>query len=108
MALNKKQHKTIKDLGWNIEIENYSNNEKSYYLSKYSPLGEDFGFNVSYDNPINDIKEYYNVYDAEEHAEMWVAHRGTNGVPNSIKLLLKDAEDIEDMLYELVKKLEEE
>ena len=104
MSLSRKQRKISEDLGWNIEIEEYYDG-KCYYISQYSPLGEDFGFGVSYDDPINDIIRYYNNYDAEEHAEMFIEFRGKNGVPNSIKALLEDAEDIAKMLEELVKAL---
>lgn len=104
MALSKKQRKIIEDLGWNIEIEK----RVEYCLSQHSPLGEDFSFSVSYDDPVNDIIRYYNDFNPEEHAEMWIENRGKNGVPSSIKLLLKDADDIEEMLHQLVEKLEVE
>ena len=105
MPLSRKQRKIIEDLGWNIEIENWSN-QKEYRISQYSPLGEDFSFNVSYDDPVNDIIRYYNNYDAEEHAEIFIECRGKRGTPSSIRALLKDADDIEEMLKKLVGKLE--
>ena len=104
MALTRKQRKIIEQLGWNISIEAYANG-KMYYLSQYSPLGEDFGFSIDYDNPIKQIHRYYCNFDAEEHVEGWLEYRGTRGVPNSIKALVEDAEAIEQMLYELVKAL---
>lgn len=105
MALSRKQRKIIEDLGWDIEIEEYHNGEKRYLISQYSPLGEDFSFSVSYDDPVNDIIIYYNDYDAEEHAEMFIEFRGRNGVPSSIRALLKDADDIEEMLEKLAEAL---
>ena len=36
---------------------------------------------------------------------MWVEHRGENGVPNSIRELIDDADAIQGMLDELVTEL---
>ena len=45
--------------------------------------------------------EYANWFDAEDHAEMWIESRGKNGVPESIKDLLEDAEWIKNTLLEV-------
>ena len=51
--------------------------------------------------PARDIAEYAAEFDADEHAEMWVDKRGQNGVPNSIRALIDDADAIQEMLDEL-------
>lgn len=43
--------------------------------------------------------------DADEHAEMLIAHRGEDGVPNSITELADDANKIEQMYYDLYQKI---
>ena len=76
-----------------------------------TPAGEDWWETIWFDGTnedfINNIKRRYNTFDVDEEAEMWVNMRGTNGVPNSIKILLEDAEWKEGMLLKLSDALEE-
>lgn len=77
-------------------------------LAKYSPAGEDFSFTVDVDDFVENVKAYAASFDIDEHIEMWVMARqaGTSGVP-STRELVKDAEDIDEMLRELACKLQE-
>lgn len=91
------------DLDWSVYIDKDCNEVE---FSKYSPTGEDFSFTVPYtdsgDDIIKSVKEYYEDFDPDEHATMWIEARGrVNGVPNSIRGLIDDAELIKKMLYEL-------
>lgn len=77
--------------------ERYS--QKGQYdieLETYSPEGEDVIVSLIYDGTeegfIAAFDEYANWFNAEEHAEMWIETRGKNGVPESIKDILEDAE----------------
>lgn len=77
--------------------ERYS--EKGKYdieLETYSPEGEDVIVSLIYDGTeegfVVAFVEYANDFDAEEHTEIWIESRGKNGVPESIKDLLEDAE----------------
>lgn len=71
-------------------------------IGKYSPAGEDFSIIVEVENFPESVREYANNFDADEHAEMWIEARGkVNGVPNSIRELIEDAEEIQEMLNEL-------
>lgn len=98
--MNKKIRKIIEDLGWSIfEYGDYINFEK------YSPAGEDYNFTVNKNNLIENIIEYAENFDPDEHAALWVDYRGTMGVPNSIRELLQDADNIKEMLQELANKL---
>ena len=54
---------------------------------------------------IRQFESYAEDFDAEEHAEMWIEGRGKNGVPDSIKDLLEDAEWQKEMLLEVAKEL---
>jgi hypothetical protein len=95
--MNKKLRNKIESLGWNI----YECSKTSYELSQYSPAGEDFGFSISGNNDkelMQDIKDYYNYFDPEQHALMWV---GSKGAP-SLRILLNDADAIDEMLKKLV------
>lgn len=68
-------------------------------LQKYSPAGEDFSIIVEVEDFTESVREYANDFDANEHAEMWIEARGkVNGVPESIRELIEDAEAIQEML----------
>lgn len=77
-------------------------------LQKYSPAGEDFSIIVEVEDFTESVREYANDFDANEHAEMWIEARGkVNGVPESIRELIEDAEAIQEMLDGLADALEE-
>lgn len=87
-------------------------NEKGKYdieLETYSPEGEDVIVSLIYDGSeegfIAAFVDYANWFDAEEHAEMWIESRGKNGVPESIKDLLEDAEWQKNMFLEVAEAL---
>ncbi|HHX68524.1 MAG TPA: hypothetical protein GX708_10790 [Gallicola sp.] len=108
-----------------IESQGWTTNHKGNTLeiSRYSPAGEDFYFYVNgesteelisniceYANDFDIICEYANDFDIDEHASMHIENRGKFGIPSSVSVLVKDAEDIKDMLKELanaVKKIKE-
>lgn len=100
MELSKKIEEVLEKFDFSLcrEItERYG--EKGKYdieLETYSPEGEDVIVSLIYDGSeegfIAAFVDYANWFDAEEHAEMWIESRGKNGVPESIKDLLKDAE----------------
>lgn len=87
-------------------------NEKGKYdieLETYSPEGEDVIVSLIYDGTeegfVAAFVDYANWFDAEEHAEMWIEGRGKNGVPESIKDLLEDAEWQKNMFLEVAEAL---
>ena len=51
------------------------------------------------------VYEYAHDFDADEHAEMWLGHRGEGGCPSSVRELIDDADAIKEMLEELADKL---
>lgn len=109
---NIKNAELIINAAENLDFSLYINDD-GIEFGKYSPAGEDFLFyievkdNDSVGDVVNRVKEYADDFDEEEHIEMWVKvriHSSVNGVP-SIKVLVKDAEDIYDMLQELANTL---
>lgn len=82
-------------------VSSYTNDGR-VELEKYSPAGEDFLMCVEVENFPESVREYANDFDADEHAAMWIEARGkANGVPDSIRELIKDAEAIQKMLNKL-------
>ena len=92
-----------------ISERTYNNDGYDVELETYSPEGEDVIIPLIYDGTeedfIRQFERYAEGFDAEEHAEMWIEGRGKNGVPDSIKDLLEDAEWQKEMLLEVAKEL---
>ena len=93
-----------------ITERTYNNDGYDVELETYSPEGEDVIVSLIYDGTeegfINAFRSYAEDFDAEDHAEMWIESRGKNGVPDSIKDLLEDAEWIKSTLEEVADDLE--
>lgn len=93
-----------------ISERTYNNDGYDVELETYSPEGEDVIIPLIYDGTeedfIRQFRSYAEGFDAEEHAEMWIESRGKNGVPDSIKDLLEDAEWIKSTLEEVADDLE--
>ena len=89
--------RTYNDDGYDVELETYS------------PEGEDVIISLIYDGTeedfIRQFERYAEDFDAEDHAETYINMRGKNGVPESIKDLLEDAEWQKEMLLEVAKDL---
>lgn len=103
--LEQKYIEILKENDWSIS--SYTDDGR-VELKKYSPAGEDFSMCVEVENFLESVREYANDFDPDEHAEMWINARGrVNGVPNSIRELIDDAEEIKKMIYELAAVLEE-
>ena len=89
--------KVCEELGWSVYEK-----DDGYYLSKYSPAGEDFGFSISKDNPYKEVQEYSDNFDPDKHCIMWIKEMDTAyGIPQSVRELIGDAEAIAGMLNEL-------
>lgn len=93
----------LEDNGWRIgEI---TEQDGEYICSVYqaSPLGEDFGVDIWFNglsrNFVDRFQNCATEFDADEHAEMWIANRNSvRGVPQSIRALINDADAIQKML----------
>ena len=84
-----------------------------YYveINQYTPAGEDWWETIWFDGTDNGfigaVRERYRCFDVDDEAEVWIDRRGENGVPNSIRELIKDAEWKEIKLGELSDELDE-
>lgn len=102
--MNEKYFEVFHRLDWNCS-DVYENGDIE--LETWSPAGEDVVFDVNTNNLVYEVRCYANNFDVDDHVLMWAEHRGENGVPNSIRELVDDAEAIQDMLNELADALEE-
>ena len=106
--MNNKFVDICEQLGWNV-----IKYDKEIELAQYSPAGEDFSFILVCDpndaeEIISELQDYYESFDPEEHVVEWIDAKknGVSGVPD-LRTLLDDAEQIDDMIRELVVVLEE-
>lgn len=88
-----------------ITIYEPKKQENEYYveIEFYSDAGEVCGFTVWYDGTkrgfIEGFWEAYENFDPDEHAEMWVNNmHKVNGVLQSIRTLINDADSIDSFL----------
>lgn len=84
-----------------------------YYgiIEFWSDLGEDIPIEIDFDGTMEDflyeVKQSCENFDVDEHAEMNISMRGQRGVPNDIIGLVKDAEDIQRTMQDIVEAMEE-
>ena len=66
---------------------------------------EDIWFNGTNIDFIVKFGDHAYNFDPDEHAEPYIEMRGRNGVPNSVRALIRDAEEIGELLDEVSDKL---
>ena len=105
--------KTIAILEENdITVSERYEQDGEYYreIEFYSPEGEDVCETIWYDGTdaglIEGFRQLADNFDADEHAEMWIDGRGKRGIPDSVRALIDDAENIKDTLLNVSEKLE--
>lgn len=107
MKINKETiRNAIKFCDFEILIED----KKCIDLGQYTPLGEDWFESFDWSSAskfIASLEERINNFDIDEEASIWIDLRGKNGVPDSIKGLVEDAEwklgKLKDLLKEVTK-----
>ena len=86
-------------MGWTVIVE-----DKCWELGKHSPAGEDYWFSLLEKDVVKELLNHYEGFDTdtEEHVMMLMEakNNGLAGVP-SLKVLVEDADAIEDMIEEL-------
>lgn len=92
----------IEALGWSIVKED----ENAYFLSKFSPAGQDFSISIvggSLDDLIDSIEEVYENFDVSEEAYLWLDNtgHGKNGAPYDMRDVLEDMVACEQMILDL-------
>ena len=95
------------ELGWLAHKD-----EEGIEFEQASPAGEDFCFYVRFPDIVREVREYYDGFDPEEHVEMWVEAKRNSDNPNrnsipSIRTLVKDADEIDEMLQTLADAFDE-
>ena len=65
-----------------------------------------FFYNGTSEDFIRAFREMAMIFDADEHASMWVNLRGEREVPNSIRVLVDDADSIKEFLLKVAEELE--
>lgn len=81
-----------------FEIGEITEQGNQYYIDigQYTPEGEDWSVCIWFDGTrkgfINSLEERVNDFDIDEEVEIFIDHRGQNGIPSSIKALVEDAE----------------
>lgn len=111
MKLNKKVIEIVENNGFSIGEVVKQGKEFYVEIGQTTPCLEDWWETVWFDGTsqgfIKALRERYNSFDIYEEAEIWITNRGKNGVPESIKELIEDAEWKKSMLGELADALEE-
>lgn len=112
MKLNDKTIEVLENYDFSVnEVEKQGNN---FYVEfgQFTPCGEDWWETIWFDGTnkgfIEAVQNRYEDFDVDEEAEVWIERRGNNGIPNSIKKLIEDAEWKEFMLKEIADALEKQ
>ena len=103
--------------GWSVNVEEMktmngeplTDGSVDLTFSQYTDAGQDFSFTAEmkegdiYDL-IQNISDYYDGYDPDEEAILWVGPdgHGKNGAPQRISDIVKDMEQCESMIKELL------
>lgn len=99
-------------------ISAFDDNRICIDCSFWSNLGEDVGclFDIRTSDVLDsqnfakefckEVKSYADDFDPEEHAKLWIEHRGENGVPDRIQDSLDDAYEIKEKLTDMSKDLD--
>jgi len=102
--LAKKIIEVLENADFRVCSNEEQNGEMVAELEWFSDAGEDVIVTIwnkgTKQSFIDAFIEYTNDFDPDEHAEMWVNHRGEGGCPSSIRALIDDADGIKKHLEE--------
>ena len=89
--------KAAEEEDWSVSVDG-----DCWEFEKYSPACEDFICCVTGDDIVSEVDDYHENFDTEDHVMMHMEakNHGLSGVP-SLKILVEDADAIDDMLCEL-------
>ena len=111
MKLNKKILSALDENDFRICGEDEQGGAFVVELEWYSPAGEDCLFSVYFDGTsrgfVRGFAQEAEDFDPDEHAELWIDHRGENGCPSSIRELIDDADAIKAELERMADLLRE-
>lgn len=104
MKITTKQIEICERLDWIVHI-----GSDYVELESWSPAGENLVFCLDNDEDfVEEIKCLAAEFNTDKHVEMFVGGRGKNGVPETIRELLEDADAIDQMLQNLASALDKE
>lgn len=100
--------------GWSVYIDEHEDREDviEFTFGKYTDCGQDFSFSVDMrdgdiDTLIESIDAYHECYDPDEEAMLWLGPdgHGKNGAPYRMTDVVKDMEQCETFIGELLELL---
>lgn len=100
--------------GWSVHIDEHEDRENviEFTFGKYTDCGQDFSFSVDMrdgdiDTLIESIDAYHECYDPDEEAMLWLGPdgHGKNGAPYRMTDVVKDMEQCETFIGELLELL---
>lgn len=99
------------DKGWTVNTET-KDAIVEFEFSQSTDFGQDFSFSASMNDGdiyslIESVNDYYEGYDPDEEALLWVGPdgHGRNGAPYRLSDIIKDMEQAESMVNELLETL---
>lgn len=99
------------DKGWAVNTET-KDAIVEFEFSQSTDFGQDFSFSASMNDGdiyslIESVNDYYEGYDPDEEALLWVGPdgHGRNGAPYRLSDIIKDMEQAESMVNELLETL---
>lgn len=104
----------LENTDWGVDMS-FQDDDVFFDFSIYSSIGQDFHctVHVSVDDDISDLVDrlidYYDDFDPDEEASMWVDEtgHGENGAPYRISDIVKDMEECQEEVYNLIQILKE-
>lgn len=96
--------------GWITKCNDDGEGHVEFSFEQHSPLGEDVIVELdpcTPDQVAAKVREYADDFDTDDHARMWVENSHVRGVPQTVRALLNDAEEIKRMLDALAHALED-
>ena len=102
-----KVESALEDLG--VYVSWYKQNQELYAECEfYSEAGENFVFSIcgnSFDEFKQNLADYYWSFDSEEHAVGW--YGANKGEPDSLRVLLADADSINEQIERITRSVYE-
>lgn len=100
--------------GWKVTADEHNGSSEStdFEFARFTDRGQDFSFTVEMEgcsivSIIENMDAYYENYDPDEETMLWVGPdgHGKNGAPYRLSEILKDMEQAESMVKELLDSL---
>lgn len=104
-GLSEKYVEILESLGWDWDVD-----DDEVKVKQVSPAGRNFGFYVMLENFAAEVMDFYGNFDPDDYAENWIYVKKSNtdndySIPRA-SVLIKDAYDIKEMLWELAAALD--